>query len=150
MDMRPRRKRHDSILSTDSEDEGTTLSVTAVMPMVAGPHIKPKPKPAFRRLDDAEDPDITPRMPSLIQQFCQPASRSRSGSVTMRPLNENIGRIELKDEDGDDEMDVEKKPKVPRDRHDAALHALADACASMGESTRNGIGPDLDFGYRLG
>jgi hypothetical protein len=135
VDMRPRRKRQDSILSSDSEDLGTTLSVTRLLPAVGVPHINPKPKSktSFRRMDlDGGDPNATPRLmraPSLIEQFCQTGSKSRSGSVTVRPLNESFRQMELGD--ADDERDGEEKVKVPRS--DASLRALADACASMGK-----------------
>ncbi|KAG8680629.1 hypothetical protein FRC09_018103, partial [Ceratobasidium sp. 395] len=63
------RKRHDSILSTDSEDHGTSISIFG---------LTPKPRPVNV---PPEDLDMTPRNPhSLIEQLCGP--RSRSGSVT--------------------------------------------------------------------
>ncbi|CAE6477611.1 unnamed protein product [Rhizoctonia solani] len=122
--MHQHRKRHDSILSTDSDDNGNTISVTRLFgALPLPPKIKPKPRPS---VDLDVDDDATPRGPPLIEQFC----RSRSGSVnaTIRPLNLSFRHNDVTD--ADDEMDANRVPPVKRP--DPALGALADACASMG------------------
>ncbi|KAG9128559.1 hypothetical protein FRC07_003448 [Ceratobasidium sp. 392] len=109
-------KRHDSILSTDSEDPGTSISIFGLTP-------KPRPMNAL-----PEDPDATPRnQPSLIQQFCEP--RPRSGSVTVRALSNDIRSSappSLSSGDADDEM-----ADSPLVRQDSSVRALAEACADI-------------------
>lgn len=112
-----KRRRHDSILSTDSEDSDTIISPDGLTP-------KPKYVAPMR-----QDQEATPRnAPSLMPQLCQP--RARSTSISIRPLS--VAPVPLQrpshlslDEDG--EMIVEGPP-----RYDPAVRALADACASMG------------------
>ncbi|CAE6482641.1 unnamed protein product [Rhizoctonia solani] len=122
--MHKYRKRHDSILSTDSDDDGDTISVTRIF---GAPPLPPKVKPKPRVSMDLDvDDDVTPRAPPFIEQLY----RSRSGSVnaTVRPLNLSFRQAD--ETDADDEMDANREPPVKR--ADPGLRALADACASMG------------------
>ncbi|CAE6527311.1 unnamed protein product [Rhizoctonia solani] len=123
--MRQHRKGHDSILSTDSDDDdGVTIGVTRLF---GAPPLPPKIKPKPRLSMDMDmDDDATPRAPPLIEQLC----RSRSGSVnaTIRPLNPSFRQNDAMD--ADDEMDTNRDPPVKRP--DPALGALAEACASLG------------------
>ncbi|KAG8733988.1 hypothetical protein FRC11_013826 [Ceratobasidium sp. 423] len=122
--MHKHRKRHDSILSTDSGDDSGTISVTRLF---GAPPLPPKVKPKPRlSMDPDLDDDATPRAPPLIEQLC----RSRSGSLnaTIRPLNRSFRQTDAMD--ADDEMDANRG--APIKRPDPALRALADACASMG------------------
>ncbi|QRW16940.1 hypothetical protein RhiXN_04942 [Rhizoctonia solani] len=116
-------KRHDSILSTDSDEDGDTVGVTKLLsaaPLL--PKIKPKPR---RSIDLDINNDTTPRAPPLIEQLC----RSRSGSLntTIRPLNLSFRQTNATD--ADDEMEA-NRPMMTK--NDPAVRALADACASMG------------------
>ncbi|KAG8739780.1 hypothetical protein FRC10_005163 [Ceratobasidium sp. 414] len=120
-DMGRHRKRHDSILSTDSEDFGTTFSIFGLTPkprLVAAP---------------SQDPDATPRNPSLIEQLCGP--RSRSGSITVRPLSHDIPLSVPLPHPSSDADDEGKAP--------AATGAVP--CADMGKpalSSLNDLGGD--------
>lgn len=119
-EMKAKRKRHDSILSTDSEDSDTMLSPYG---------LTPKPKPV---VPTREDQETTPRnVPSLMPQLCRP--RARSTSISIRPLSVDLAPPvpppSHSGSDGDVEMVVERAP-----RHDSAVRALADACASMGRT----------------
>ncbi|CCO30440.1 hypothetical protein BN14_04469 [Rhizoctonia solani AG-1 IB] len=118
------RKCHDSILSTGSDDDEDTVSVTRIF---GAPPLLPKIKSKPRMSMDLEmDDGATPRAPPLIEQLC----RSRSGSLntTIRPLNHSFRKTDATD--ADDEMDANREPSVTK--NDPALRALADACASMG------------------
>ncbi|EUC59132.1 Sly41p [Rhizoctonia solani AG-3 Rhs1AP] len=122
--MHQHRKRHDSILSTDSDDDGNTISVTRLF---GAPPLPPKIKPKPRQSIDLDvDEDSTPRALPLIEQLCRP--RSGSVNATIRPLNMSFRQNDVMD--ADDEMDANRQPPVKRP--DPALGALADACASMG------------------
>ncbi|KAJ1306607.1 hypothetical protein OPQ81_007605 [Rhizoctonia solani] len=119
------RKRHDSIMSTDSDDEGDIMNTTSLF---GDPPLPPKLKPKAKMSMDLDlDDGATPRAPPLIEQFC----RSRSGSVnpTVRSLNLSFRQANAMD--ADDEMDANRE--APVKRLDSALRALADACASMGK-----------------
>ncbi|KAF8605799.1 hypothetical protein BDV93DRAFT_29100 [Ceratobasidium sp. AG-I] len=116
-----RRKRHDSILSTDSEDSDTILSPNGLTP-----------KPRFIA-PTRQDQETTPRnTPSLMPQLCQP--RARSTSISIRPLSVDLAPVvkplvppSRSRLDKDDEM-IAEGPL----RYDSVVRDLADACASMG------------------
>ncbi|QRV88688.1 hypothetical protein RhiJN_16706 [Ceratobasidium sp. AG-Ba] len=109
-------KRHDSILSSDSEDLATSFSIFG---------LTPKPKLNYLLI---EDPEVTPRnIPPLIEQLC--GHRSCSGSVSLRSLDQSIPVSVPHLSSGSDAGVERAEASLPH--QDTSVHVLVEDGAEM-------------------